>query len=382
MRSYIASSGGKLSVSVPSYIQQPASSIPVATNISDIVGTLTGSTDPGRFYVISGHYDSRVTDVEDFTLPAPGADDDASGVAVMLEAARLLSGLAGQGKGPKATVVFMAVAGEEQGLYGSTFYANTLKSQGADVQGMLNNDIIGSSTAETGESDPFTIRLYSQGTPTTESAAQTSLRRANGGEADSPARQLARFVQNVAQNSATSSMAVHIVTRIDRYQRGGDHEPFLSNGWPAVRFTESQEDFRHQHQDVRIQDGMQFGDLIEFVDLEYTARVGRVNLAALYSLANAPGTPLNATLVVNGLTNNSTITWVAPSNTQMSEVSGYEIVWRPTDSPFWTHFIEVGLVTQATVLLSKDDVFFGVRSVGVGTNGMKSPVAWAFPNGT
>lgn len=173
-------------------------------------------------------------------------------------------------------------------------------------------------------------------------------------------------------------MNVHVITRVDRFLRGGDHEPFLNNGWPAVRFTEPEEDFRHQHQDVRIQNGQQFGDLIEFVDMEFTARVGRVNLAALYSLASAPGTPRNATLLVPGLTNNSTITWVAPSNTVASQIKGYEIVYRVPFASFWTHFIPVGNVQEATVLLSKDDVIFGVRSVG--TNGLKSPVAWAFPN--
>jgi hypothetical protein len=245
---------------------------------------------------------------------------------------------------------------------------------------MLNNDIVGSSTAETGAKDPLTIRLYSQGTPTTESAAQQSLRLANGGDADSPSRQLARFIATVAQNNATSNMNVRLVTRLDRFLRGGDHEPFLANGWPAVRFTEPEEDFRHQHQDIRVENGVQFGDLIEFVDFDFTARVGRVNTAAMYSLANAPGAPRNATLLAGDLVNDSTLTWVAPSNTNMNQVKGYEIVWRPYNSPFWTHFIEVGTVTQATVLLSKDDVLFGVRTVG--TNGMKSPAAWAFPNGT
>jgi hypothetical protein len=342
--------------------------------------------------VISGHYDSRVTDVEDFIKPAPGADDDATGVAIMLEAARLFSTLAGQGKGPKATVIFTAVAGEEQGLYGSAFLSYYLAAQGTDIQGnpifsllvfqltcpgMLNNDIVGSPKAETGASDPFSIRLYAQGTPTSESPAVSAARLANGGEADSPTRQLARFISTVSQNSATHNMNVHVITRVDRFLRGGDHEPFLANGWPAVRFTEPEEDFRHQHQDVRVEDGMQFGDLIEFVDLDFTARVGRVNIAALYSLANAPGTPQNATLLVPGLTNNSTITWEAPSNTDPSQIKGYEIVWREPSASFWSHFIEVGNVLEATVLLSKDDVFFGVRSVG--TNGMKSPAAWAFP---
>lgn len=242
---------------------------------------------------------------------------------------------------------------------------------------MLNNDIVGSPTGDDGTADPFSIRLYAQGTPTTETAAQASLRLASGGENDSPTRQLARFISTVAQNSFTN-MTVHMIYRVDRFLRGGDHEPFLAQGYPAVRFTEPMEDFRHQHQDVRVEAGVQFGDLIEFVDMEFTARVARVNLAALYSLANAPGTPKNATLVVNGLTNNSTITWSLDSSS--TPISGYEIVWRATSEPFWTHFVNVGMTNSAVILLSKDDVFFGVRAVG--TDGMKSPAAWAFPNGS
>ncbi|KAA2261109.1 M20/M25/M40 family metallo-hydrolase [Solihabitans fulvus] len=361
-----ATSGGRMTVELQTYVQPPADRIPVPTTITNVVATLRGATDPTRVYVVSGHYDSRCTDVLDFTSDAPGADDDATGVAVAMELARLFAT-----RPPAATVVFTAVAGEEQGLYGSRFQSKQYKAAGTDVQAMFTNDIIGASRADDGTHDPFAIRLFAEGVPTAETPAEASLRRSIGGENDSPPRQLARFVRSVAANEATG-MDVRIVYRRDRYLRGGDHIGYLEQGYPAARFTEPHENYAHQHQNVRVENGLQFGDLPEFCDFAFTARVGRVNAAALWSLASAPGTPKGAQLRTAVLANDSDLLWDA-----VPGAVGYEVLWRETTAPDWTHVIDVGTALAAKVNLSKDNVFFGVRAVG--PNGHRSPVAFPSP---
>ncbi|KAL9124566.1 MAG: hypothetical protein Q9217_006114 [Psora testacea] len=368
-RTYAAASEGRMTVEVIGYEQGVGERIPFPVRISDVVATLEGSVDPGRYYVVSGHHDSRVTDVESFMDDAPGADDDASGVAISLELARIMAR-----KKPAATIVFAAVAGEEQNLYGSDFLAQTYKNASVDVQGMFTNDIVGSSTGDAGMKDPDTVRIFAQGSPTTESEAMASSRATIGGDNDSPARQLARFVVEVAENDVTQ-MNIPVIYRLDRYLRGGDHRSFLKAGYAACRFTEPNEDFKHQHQDVRVENGTQYGDLIEFVDFEYTARVGKVNGAALWSLANAPSTPRNVSVNATLLSNDSQFSWVMGDDMLLS---GYEVVWRPTEAPFWTHQIPVGMVDTVTVNLSKDNVIFGIRAVG--KNGYKSPAVFAFPS--
>lgn len=385
MRTYAAASNGRMTVTVPSYVQVPASRIPTNTVISNIVATLKGTEKSSRTYVISGHYDSIVSNILNFMDDAPGANDDASGVAVSMELARVMAS-----HSPAATIIFAAVAGEEQGLYGSNFLATQLKSTGVDVQGMLDNDIVGSSTADDGTKAPFDLRMFVQGIPSTETASQISTRVSIGGENDSPARQLGRFVAEIGQNTVTNMSGefksvdrcpgifmarhlVHMIYRPDRYLRGGDHLSFLQQGFPAVRFTEPHENFAHQHQDVRVQNGVQFGDLIQFCDFDFIARVARVNGAALWSLAQAPGTPKGAALDTSTLTNNSTLKWTR----DVSADGGYEIVWRATDEPTWSHVIPVGQTNTATIQLSKDNVQFGVRAVG--RNGFRSPAAFPFP---
>ncbi|MEU8300619.1 M20/M25/M40 family metallo-hydrolase [Micromonospora sp. NPDC048909] len=368
MREYAAASDGRMTVELQSYIQQPASRIPVPTRITNVVATLRGETSPNRTYVVTGHYDSRATDVMDAVSDAPGADDDASGVAVVMELARLMAT-----RRTAATVVFAAVAAEEQGLYGSAHLAQQLKAAGADVQGMFSDDIVGSSTADDGTRDPHAVRLFAEGVPTAETPAEANTRRSVGGENDSPSRQLARFVTDVAENSATG-MQVRVIYRRDRYLRGSDHISFLEQGWPAGRFTEPHEDFAHQHQDVRVVDGQQYGDLPEFCDFGYITRVARVNGAALWSLAQAPGTPKGAVIVTTDLTNNTTLRWQRGDE---PDLAGYEVVWRETTAAEWQKVIPVGDVTQVTVDLSKDNVFFGVRAVG--RDGLRSPVAFPRP---
>ncbi|HWH01569.1 MAG TPA: M20/M25/M40 family metallo-hydrolase [Pilimelia sp.] len=368
MRRYAAASGGRMSVELQTYVQQPAPRIPVATPITNVVATLRGAVSPERIYVVTGHYDSRASDVMDATSDAPGANDDASGVAVVMELARVLAT-----RRLNATVVFAAVAGEEQGLYGSTYLAQQYRAAGADIQGMFSNDIVGSSTADDGTRDPYAVRLFAEGVPTAETAEQARVRQAVGGENDSVSRQLARFVDDVASNEATG-MRVRVIYRRDRYLRGSDHIPFLQQGYPAARFTEPNEDFAHQHQDVRVEDGKQYGDLVEFCDFGYITRVARVNLATLYSLAQGPGTPRGATVVTTALTNDTTLRWQRGTE---PDLAGYEVVWRETTAPEWTHVIDVGDVTTATIDLSKDNVFFGVRAVD--RAGHRSPVAFPQP---
>jgi hypothetical protein len=365
MRGFAATSGGRMTVDVPSYVQQPANRIPTPTRISDVRATLRGSTDPDRIYVVSGHYDSRVTDILNSTSDAPGADDDGSGVAVVMELARVMARHA-----PAATIVFVAVAGEEQGLYGSDFLAKQYKQAGADVQGMFTNDIVGSSTADDGTKDPYSLRLFAQGIANPETSDDQA-RVGVGGENDSPARELGRFVTEVAGRDV-SGMNVRLIYRLDRYLRGGDHLSFLSQGYPAARFTEPNENFDHQHQDVRVENGVQFGDLARFCDFDFIARVARVNGAALWSLAQAPGTPRNVQVDTTVLTNDTSLTWdVDP------KAAGYEVVWRPTDEPLWTDVIPVGHKGSATINLSKDNVEFGVRSVA--QSGKHSPAAYPLP---
>ena len=233
------------------------------------------------------------------------------------------------------------------------------------------NDIVGSPVGDDGKNSSTIIRLFAQGTPSNETARQASQRLSVGGENDSPARNLGRFTRDVASNSVTG-MNVEVIYRLDRYLRGGDHRPFLEAGYAANRFTEPREDFAHQHQDVRVEKGTQYGDLAEFCDFYYISRVGKVNGAAMWSMANAPDRPRNVTIETTALTNDSTFFWQG-----VQGAIGYEVVWRPTDQPFWTHVIEVGDVRTATVMVSKDNVEFGIRSVAA--NGYRSPAVFPLP---
>lgn len=366
-----ATSGGRMTVELQSYVQEPIPRVPVPTRVTNVVATLHGSRpeSAGRVYVASGHYDSMPTSVVDAVSDAPGANDDASGVAAVMEAARVMAT-----RRFDATVVFMAVAGEEQGLLGSNFAATQARAQGVDVAGMFTNDIVGSSVGQDGTRDPFTVRMFAEGLPRTPLLPQETEIRAFGGETELTTRQLARFVKDAAENSATR-MRVRLIYRRDRFGRGGDHIPFLTQGYPAVRFTEAKEDYRHQHQDVRVQDGVQFGDLPEFVDFDYIARVARVNAIGLASLALAPAAPSTVQMARGGLNPDTLVRWAA--NTE-SDLAGYEVMIRPTTEPEWTEAVGVGNVTTITLRnVPKDDFFFGVRAVD--TSGHRSPVSFARP---
>ncbi|MGC9665838.1 M20/M25/M40 family metallo-hydrolase [Planosporangium sp. 12N6] len=369
MREYAAASGGRMTVELQSFVQEVSPRIPAPTRITNVIATLRGDTAPNRVYVVSGHYDSRVTDVMNATSDAPGADDDASGVAVVMELARVMAT-----RRTEATIMFVAVAGEEQGLYGSAYLAKQLKEAGVEVRGMFSNDIVGTGDAHDGTPpDPRTVRLFVEGVPTSETAAQTAIRQAVGGENDGPSRQLGRFVRDVASNEQTG-MTVRVIWRRDRYLRGSDHLSFLQQGYPAARFTEPRENFAHEHQDTRVENGVVYGDLPEFCDFGYITRVAKVNAAALWSLAQAPGTPQSVQIDTSGLTNDTTLRWQRGTE---PDLAGYEVLWRETTAPEWTHVIAVGDVTTATIDLSKDNVLFGVRAVD--RDGHRSPVAAPTP---
>ena len=369
MQRYAAASDGRMTVELQSFVQPVSPRIPAPTRVTNIVATLRGTTDPNRVYVVTGHYDSRVTDVMNATSDAPGADDDASGVAAVMEMARVFAT-----RRTEATVVFAAVAAEEQGLYGSDHMAQVLKDAGADVQAMFSNDIVGTGDAHDGtKPDPRTVRLFVEGVPTTETPAQASVRQSTGGENDGPSRQLGRFVRDVAENAQTG-MRIRVVWRRDRYLRGSDHISFLRRGYPAARFTEPRENFRLQHQDVRVEDGVQYGDLPEFCDWWYIARVARVNTATLWSLAQAPSTPKGVVIDTTQLTNTTTLRWQAGT---AEDLAGYEVLWRESTAPDWTHALPVGPVTSVTVDISKDNVQFGVRAVD--RDGHRSPAAAPVP---
>jgi hypothetical protein len=368
-------SGGRLTVELQSYTQEamppPRGRVPQPTVITNVVATLRG-TQAGsseRRYVVSGHYDSMCTSPTDAVCDAPGANDDASGVAAIVEMARVMSR-----REFDATIVFMAVAGEEQGLLGATYSAEQAKQQNLNIEAMFTNDIVGNSLGGNGVRDRGTVRVFSEGVPTNETPEEANVRRGTGGENDSNARQLARFIKTVGA-TYLPAFNVQLIYRRDRYLRGGDHIPFLERGFAAVRFTEPNEDYTHQHQNVRVENGVRYGDLPEFVDYGYIAQVARLNAAALAALARAPARPKGVGLLTRRLTNDTDLQWTA--NTE-DDLAGYEVVWRETTSPVWTHARAVGNVTSYTVRgMSKDNYFFGVRAVD--RQGNRSPVSFPRP---
>jgi hypothetical protein len=363
--------GGRLQVEFDTHHVESGSRVPRPTDFVNVVATLPGVQPESRdrIYVVSGHYDSMPSSPVDGEKDAPGADDDASGTAVSMELACAMARHRFD-----ATLVFMTVAGEEQGLYGSTGFAQAAREKGLDIAGMLDNDIVGSSTGPDGRVDAGRVRLFAQGVPA-EKELPDDVRGAlrTGGENDLPTRQLARAVARAAR-TYVPGLRVQVIWRMDRYLRGGDHFPFLKAGYPAVRFTEPVENFRHQHQDVRVEDGVQYGDLPQFVDYGYVAQVARVNAAALASLALAPAVPREAKIEALRLENDTTLSW-APN--REPDLAGYRIVWRETTASDWQYGKDVGDVTRATLPVSKDDFVFGIEAYD--RDGNVSPAAYPAP---
>ncbi|MFN3419301.1 MAG: M20/M25/M40 family metallo-hydrolase [Pyrinomonadaceae bacterium] len=347
--------GGCLIVEKQSFTQPKAPRVPEPTLLTNVIATLKGSTDPDRIYVVSGHYDSMCSSPTDAACDAPGANDDASGTAAVIELARVMSKHKFD-----ATIIFMAVAGEEQGLLGATYFAEQAKQKGLRIEAMFTNDIIGGVTTQKNSPNRNRVRVFSEGVPSNETPQEANTRRSVGGENDSSSRQLARFIKEQADRYI-KDFKVWMIYRRDRYLRGGDHIPFLERGFAAVRITEADEDYNHQHQNVRTENGVFYGDTPEFVDFGYVANVTRVNLVALASLALAPAAPKNVGIVTSRLTNDTDLKWDPNLD---SDLAGYEIVWRDTSSPEWTNSLFVGNVTTYTIKQkSKDNFFFGVRAV-------------------
>jgi hypothetical protein len=366
-------SGGRMTVEKQSFEQPKAQRIPQPTILTNIVATLKGTQPESadRVYVVSGHYDSMCTSPTDAKCDAPGANGDASGTAAVLEMARVMAKYQFD-----ATIVFMTVPGEEQGLLGATHFAEEAKQKTTNIDAMFTNDIIGNTLGGNGIRDRSTVRVFSEGIPSNETTAEANTRRSVGGENDSASRQLARFIRETGE-SYVPLMKVMLVYRRDRYGRGGDHMPFLERGFPAVRFTEVNEEYRHQHQNVRVENGVQYGDLPEFVDFAYVANVARVNAAALATLALAPARPRGVNILTARLSNDTDLKWEANKE---PDLAGYEIVWRDTTSPVWTNSKPVGNVTTFTMKgMSKDNYFFGVRAVD--KDGNRSVVVYPKPLG-
>lgn len=343
--------------------------IPRRVIMKNVIATASG-TDPNdnRVLLVSGHLDSRNSNGMDSVAQAPGANDDASGVAVVLELARVMS----KRKFP-CTIIFMAVQGEEQGLLGARCMAEKLKAGNVNLIAMLNNDIVGNSVAsETGDKNDRTVRIFSEMIPAAETEDEKRTRESLKAENDSPSRELARYIKEVAEPYAKGFTAT-INMRPDRFLRGGDHTPFLQNDFIAVRFTEFNENYTQQHQNVRVENNIQYGDLPQFVDYPYAANVARLNLATLASLAKAPASPENVKMKIN-LDNMTYLTWDAPKNGPKPK--GYNVLLRETYQPFWEKKI---YVTELKVDLpySKDNYFLAVQSVG--QNGHLSQIVLPVP---
>jgi hypothetical protein len=363
---YSKDCSGCLEVKTDSFVEQPADRIPKPTEITNVYAVLKG-TDPDaakRIVLVTGHYDSRNSDNFNVTDAAPGANDDGSGTAVSLECARVLSKLNFPG-----TIIFLTVAGEEQGLNGSKHFAQMAKQQGWNIEAVLNNDIVGGNRSS--EQDTSVVRVFSEGVPAAADDKELKTIRGLGGENDSISRQLARYVAQV-DRTYTPGIKPMLVFRLDRYLRGGDHYSFNQQGYAAVRFTEFREDFNRQHQNIRTEKGVEYGDVPKFVDFDYVANVARLNAATLASLAAAPGPPGNVRILTKELQNDTTLTWEASPM-----ATSYEVVWRATTDAEWNHRQDVGNVTRATLPYSKDNVIFAVRAVD--KEGQVSPAVVPLP---
>jgi hypothetical protein len=371
---YREASDNRLKVKYDRYIERENSRIEEPTEIVNVVAVLPGTQleSKERTYVVSGHYDSRVSDVMNDTSYAPGANDDASGTAAVMELARVMSKHEFD-----ATIVFMAVAGEEQGLLGADHYAEQSKARNRNIAAMITNDIIGNSIKNTNAAvHDNEVRVFAQGVPPDRKLSDYHrMLLYTGGENDTPSRQLGRFIHRVSDRQVTN-LNVNLIYRRDRYLRGGDHSEFLDEGYPAVRISEPHEYYTRQHQNVRKEDGKQYGDLPKFVDYDYVGKVTRLNAAVLATLANAPARPDEVNIEVQELENNTTLNWA--SNNE-PDLGGYEIVWRQTHDPYWQHSKFVGDTTRYTIKgVSKDNYLFGVRSVD--KHGNKSPAVYPLPS--
>ena len=353
---YAKLSNGRLTSEIDYFtIKSDGRRIKNDSQLGNVMATLKGTdaTDD-RVLIISGHLDSRATDVMDSTIDAPGANDDGSGVAAMMELAKIMC----KREFP-FTIIFVAVVGEEQGLHGAKHLADKAKDQNWNIFAMINNDMIGNSLSSgTQLRDNTQVRVFSETIPYLETEAEAKIRKSTNRDNDSPSRQLARYIKSVT-NQYVEQLDIKLVYRNDRFLRGGDHTPFSQNGFTAVRFCEMNENFDHQHQTVRKENNIQYGDLPEFMDFEYMKKVACSNLATLSNLAWSPKAPKNVGIEVKEVTNFSVLNWNKPEG---KPIYGYNILIRETSSPIWEKSIFVK-DTKAEIPYSKDNYFFAVQSV-------------------
>jgi hypothetical protein len=345
--------GGRLEVQLQDFVAQKGPRVPKPWPMQNVVARLPGN-DKKRVIVLTGHLDSRATDIMNAEIDAPGANDDASGVAAVMEACRVMATHHFQ-----ATIVCAAVSGEEQGLFGSKALVDQLKSEGLSIEAMFTNDIVGASQAANGRSDKRKVRVFSSGLPFDPKLRDQYL--AVGGETEGPGRQLARVVEETSFRHCQGFQATAVL-RFDRYLRGGDHRPFHEAGIAAVRLTEMDEDFRRQHQDIRTEAGVEYGDLAKFVDAEYVANVARVNVAAAATLARAPAPPKHVRLDVRGLDEDTTLLFVPDPTPGVS----YQVMARPTRDWNWTRTFHADQSGKVRIPLSKDHWVFALRAIGPG----------------
>lgn len=368
--SFAKVSDGRLIVKLDSfYVEPDGRRITRKVLMTNPMAILKG-TDPNdnRVFIVGGHIDSRATEANDSTSTAPGANDDASGVAAVIELARVMS----KYEFP-ATIIFVAFSGEEQGLYGATHLAKKAKEENWNLVAMLNNDMIGNSFSnETFLKDNMQVRVFSEGVPFYETDEMKNLRQSTNQENDSRSRQLARYIKEIGERYV-DQLEIKLVYRNDRFLRGGDHTPFNRQGFTAIRFCEMNENYDHQHQNIRKENGIQYGDLPEFVDYEYARKITAVNLAVLANLAFAPAQPQNVGIVVKEVTNKSTLKWEKPVG---KNPKGYFVLLRETFQPFWQKKIYTEQ-TEITIPYSKDNYFFAVQSVD--ENGHESLPVWPKP---
>ena len=359
--------GGCLEVQVPKETFT-GRRVPNPTEIGAVLAIQKGTTDPDRVVVISGHIDSRVTDVMNTTADAPGANDDGSGTAAVIEAARVLSK-----HRFAATIVYAVLEGEEQGLYGGKVLANYAKAHGWKVEANLNNDIVGNTHGASGVVDDTHVRVFSEGTKSVETPEQANQRRYNGGEVDSPSRNLARFIDGLTPIYVKGLDAV-MVYRTDRYGRGGDQTEMLAAGFPAVRITEASENYDRQHQDLRTENGRAYGDVLEGVDFPYLAKVTRMNVVSLAALAKAPAPP-EGVKIAGAVSPDTKVSWLA-----VPGAARYRIHWRETTAPQWRHAKDSFGPTDTLKGVVIDDWFFGVSAISA--DGYESPVVFPGPAGS
>jgi Zn-dependent M28 family amino/carboxypeptidase len=359
--------GGCLTVETPTKVFTGQRS-PNGVEVMDVLAIQRGTTDPDRVVIVSGHIDTRVTDVMNFTADAPGANDDGSGTSAVIEAARVLSK-----HKFAATIVYAVLQGEEQGLYGGQLLAQVAKDKGWKVEAQLNNDIVGNTHGIGGEHIDDVVRVFSEGTRQPETALEMRARRAGGGENDAPSRNLSRYMAEVA-SANMPGFSVKMIYRADRFQRGGDQAPLQEAGLPAVRVTEATENYNRQHQDLRTENGIRFGDTLEGVDFPYLAKVTRLNVLTLASLASAPPPP--ETVKIEGaVKDDTTVSW-----TPAPGAAGYRVWWRDTTEPTWSHHKDAGAATALLLpQVNIDDWSFGVSSLSA--DSWESPVEFPGPIG-